>query len=125
MRVLRLLLGKLLGKERGLLTSTKKALRAGWKSGATPPGSRERCQGTAAGMKSMPKFEYSKIDLNNAPRKSDDLDLLEAAGAQGWRLVLITPNNVAYLIREIEEPRTKRGYTRRQAEGNDPSPTNK
>lgn len=48
----------------------------------------------------MPRYEYNKIDLNS---KSDDLDLLNPAGAQGWRLVFISTNRVAYLIREIAE----------------------
>src|SRR5262245_34010923 len=40
--------------------------------------------------------------IQHAPR-GDELDMLNAAGAEGWELVGITSNNVAYLKREIEE----------------------
>ena len=52
----------------------------------------------------MPHWEYRKINLNDAPRKSDDIDLLMDAGNQGWELISITPNNFAYMKRSIEEP---------------------
>jgi hypothetical protein len=50
----------------------------------------------------MPQWDYRKIDLNNVPRKSDDVDLLNDAGEQGWELISIMPNNFAYLKRERE-----------------------
>jgi hypothetical protein len=66
----------------------------------------------------MPQWEYSKIDLNNVPVKSSDLETLDDAGKDGWELVGITANNVAYLKRPIEDatapPRTKPA-TRRKA----------
>ena len=52
----------------------------------------------------MPQWEYSKIDLNNVPTKSSDLDTLDDAGKDGWELVSITPNNFAYLKRALEDP---------------------
>src|SRR5207247_1010109 len=47
------------------------------------------------------KWEYTKIVLNEALRRGDDIDLLSNAGEDGWELVAILPNNVAYLKREI------------------------
>ena len=65
----------------------------------------------------MTRFEYRKMDLNPASAKVSDVDLLNAAGQEGWRVVWITPNNFAYLEREIAAPepapRQKRAYTRR------------
>jgi hypothetical protein len=50
----------------------------------------------------MSQWEHRKIDLNNAPRKADDIDLLNDAGNDGWELIVITPNNIAYMKRELE-----------------------
>jgi H-NS histone family len=47
------------------------------------------------------QWEYRKILLNEHRRREDDLDLLCDAGERGWELVAITPNNVAYLKREV------------------------
>jgi hypothetical protein len=55
----------------------------------------------------MPQWEYRKIDLNDPPREMSDLDLLDNAGVEGWELVVITSNNIAYLMRPIT-PRAKR-----------------
>jgi hypothetical protein len=52
----------------------------------------------------MPQWEYSKIDLNNVPAKASDLDTLDDAGKDGWELVGITANNVAYLKRVLGDP---------------------
>lgn len=51
----------------------------------------------------MSTWEYRKIDLNEVPRKMDDLDLLNQAGEDGWELVGITPNSVAYLKRVVDD----------------------
>ena len=51
----------------------------------------------------MSEWEYRKIDLNLHRPQGDELDLLNAAGAEGWELVGITSNNFAYLKREIAE----------------------
>ena len=48
-------------------------------------------------------WEYRKIDLNLLPRKGDDIDVLCDAGEDGWELVTILPNNVAYLKQPIED----------------------
>ena len=45
-----------------------------------------------------------KIALNQLPRKTDDIDLLCEAGEEGWELVAIMANNVAYLKRELGDP---------------------
>ena len=45
----------------------------------------------------MAEWEYRKIDLNQVPRKTDEVDVLCDAGEEGWELVTILPNNVAVL----------------------------
>ena len=52
----------------------------------------------------MRKWEYKKVALDEAARKRDDIDLLCGAGEQGWELVAILANNIAYLKREIDDP---------------------
>jgi DNA-binding protein H-NS len=47
------------------------------------------------------QWEYRKILLNEHHRREDDLALLRDAGERGWELIAITPNNVAYLKREV------------------------
>ena len=54
-------------------------------------------------MRRVTEWEYRKIDLNHQRPRSDDLDMLNAAGADGWELVGITTNNAAYLKRPIKE----------------------
>jgi hypothetical protein len=54
------------------------------------------------------------------PAKSSDLDVLDDAGKDGWELVGITANNVAYLRRQVEDPnapppRAKPGRPRKTA----------
>jgi hypothetical protein len=58
----------------------------------------------------MPAFEYKKINLNYIPRSGDDIDLLDKLGEDGWELVAITANNIAYLKRQVgyaKKPRTR------------------
>jgi len=50
------------------------------------------------------KWEYLKIYLGTLPR-TEDIDLLNGAGADGWELVAILSNNVAYLKRLREAPK--------------------
>ena len=47
----------------------------------------------------MLEWKYRKIDLNDPPREATDLDLLDKAGSDGWELVVITVNSIAYLKR--------------------------
>ena len=51
----------------------------------------------------MSGWEYTKIALNELPRKNDDIDVLCDAGEDGWELVAILPNNIAYLKRQVGE----------------------
>lgn len=51
----------------------------------------------------MASYEYLKLDLNTHNKNTTDTDLLTAAGAHGWELIQITSNNIAYMIREIED----------------------
>ena len=51
----------------------------------------------------MTIWKYRKINLSEQRARSDDLDMLNTAGADGWELVGITSNNIAYLKRPIEE----------------------
>ena len=58
----------------------------------------------------MPAFEYKKINLNYIPRSGDDIDLLDKLGEDGWELVAITANYIAYLKRQAghaKGPRTR------------------
>ena len=36
----------------------------------------------------MPQWEYRKIDLNDVPPKTDEIDVLNHAGADGWEVLL-------------------------------------
>jgi hypothetical protein len=49
----------------------------------------------------MPEWQYSTLDLNDLPRRTTVLDLLNDAGKDGWELVMITSNHIAYLKRPI------------------------
>jgi hypothetical protein len=51
----------------------------------------------------VPEWEYSRINLNEVPRRTDDIDLLNDAGKEGWELVAVTANNIAFLKRPIGE----------------------
>jgi hypothetical protein len=80
--------------------------------GPTDDGARKAAQRTI-----MPQWEYTKLDLNNVPAKSSELDVLDDAGKDGWELVGITANNCAYLKRAVPEPEApaKSAATRRKA----------
>jgi hypothetical protein len=52
----------------------------------------------------MPQWEYLRLDLNDAPRRGDEVDMLNRAGSEGWELVTVTSNGVALLKREIDAP---------------------
>jgi hypothetical protein len=61
----------------------------------------------------MQQWEYKKIDLNDVPRKTGDIDLLNDVGKDGWELVALTPNNVAILKREVSRPEPAKSTSRR------------
>ena len=50
----------------------------------------------------MTQWEYSKIDLSRINPRSDDIELLNDAGQDGWELLTIAPNNIAYLKRSVQ-----------------------
>jgi hypothetical protein len=49
----------------------------------------------------MSEWKYRTIHLSDLPRKTGEIDLLNGAGAEGWELVGITSNNIAYLKRQV------------------------
>jgi hypothetical protein len=59
----------------------------------------------------MHQWEYRKIVLGDVPRKAIDIDVLNELGRDGWELVCIVENGVAYLKREIS-PRNPDGESR-------------
>jgi hypothetical protein len=60
----------------------------------------------------MPEWEYRTLDLNDFPRQTEGLDVLNDAGEEGWELVIIMPNQIAYLKRQVAKPRTRSAPTR-------------
>jgi DNA-binding protein H-NS len=60
-------------------------------------------------------WEYKKIALNEASREGEDIDVLCDAGEQGWELVAITANNVAYFKREVTNTLSKTAGRDREA----------
>jgi hypothetical protein len=52
----------------------------------------------------MARWEYLTIDLANLPVRTDEIDLLDEAGEQGWELIAIMSNEIAYLRRPIYDP---------------------
>jgi hypothetical protein len=60
------------------------------------------------GAAAVLQWEYRMIDLNDLPRKVDELDLLNDAGDYGWELVAITVNRIAFLRRQIDDARSTR-----------------
>jgi hypothetical protein len=55
----------------------------------------------------MPKWEYTIISLNDLPFKPGVIEVLNDAGKEGWELVAITLNDIAYLKRQIGRTRSK------------------
>jgi hypothetical protein len=54
-------------------------------------------------MSAVTIWKYRKINLSEQRPRSDELDILNTAGADGWELVGITNNNIAYLKRPVDE----------------------
>ena len=52
----------------------------------------------------MPEWEYMTISLNDLPPKASEIDVLNDAGKDGWELVIITSNNIAFVKRQIRKP---------------------
>ena len=52
----------------------------------------------------MSRWEYRKLDLNSPLRREEDIDLLNMVGEQGWELVSVAINGLAYLKRVVPEP---------------------
>ena len=52
----------------------------------------------------MRQWEYRKISLSEVPSRALDIDLLNDLGHDGWELVCIVENGMAYLKREITSP---------------------
>jgi hypothetical protein len=65
-------------------------------------------------------WEYCQVDLNDLPRKTREVDLLNEVGEQGWELVAILHNHVAYLKRLAtpakppRSPRTSRSAAKKE-----------
>ena len=61
------------------------------------------------------RWEYRKINLNDLPRRTDEIDLLCQAGEDGWELVTLLLTNVAYLKRplhqQVEQEANEAGVT--------------
>ena len=52
----------------------------------------------------MPQWEYEVLDLNELPKRTNVLDVLNDAGSRGWELVSISSLNIAVLKRQIAPP---------------------
>jgi hypothetical protein len=48
------------------------------------------------------EWQYRKVDLGDLPHRTNDIDLLNAFGTDGWELVVVISNNIAYLKRPRE-----------------------
>jgi H-NS histone C-terminal domain len=64
------------------------------------------------------EWEYRKIDLNQHRPQKDEIDMLNAAGGDGWELLGITSNKIAYLKRALAPaPRVSTECTMPSAQG--------
>ncbi len=52
----------------------------------------------------MPTWEYCKIDLVDM-RRMPAIDVLNNLGRDGWELIALTVNNIAYLKRQVRSER--------------------
>ena len=51
----------------------------------------------------MARWRYMTIDLANLRARTNEIDVLNEAGADGWELICVSCNNIAYL-RRVEDP---------------------
>jgi hypothetical protein len=65
----------------------------------------------------MAQWEYRRIDLSDLPFRTEVADLLNDAGKDGWELIDISVNNLAYFKRPIPEQPQPRAARRRAASG--------
>ena len=63
----------------------------------------------------MRQWKYLRLDLNAAPRRGNEIDMLNGAGSDGWELAAINRNGVAILKREISQ--SVRAVRRKASEG--------
>jgi hypothetical protein len=61
------------------------------------------------------EWEYQKVVLSDHNRRGDDIDLLCELGDDGWELVAITSNNVAYLKRQVRHEEVNQTVVAREA----------
>jgi hypothetical protein len=66
----------------------------------------------------VPQWEYIKLDLNDLPRNTKEIELLNDAGKDGWELVAIL-NGIAYLKREVPGTVPARSSRRKGATASD------
>ena len=64
----------------------------------------ERLFRVAAETTAMMRWEYARLELNSLPIKESDVDVLNRAGEEGWELVAITGNNLAFFKRPVPPP---------------------
>jgi hypothetical protein len=69
----------------------------------------------------MPTWQYREIRLSELPPKANEVDILNHAGEDGWELVGITVNNIAYLKRQA--PTTPSAKSPRKSTTPPPPPT--
>ena len=62
----------------------------------------------------MPEWEYTTVSLNDRPYKTRPIDVLNDVGEEGWELVIITPNQIAYLKRQVGKRRARSSPTTAQ-----------
>jgi hypothetical protein len=66
-----------------------------------------KCAGLFSGhfVKERPmlEWEYITISLNDIPFKPGIIEVLNDAGKEGWELVAVTSNNIAYMKRQVAE----------------------
>ena len=61
----------------------------------------------------MTRWEYARLDLGSISTNMTDVEVLNGAGDEGWELIAITGNNIAYFKRPIAAQRKPRAAARR------------